>query len=60
MSLINEHLYSIVITCVFLLVYIFVRFKLKSAELLLLKNIKKRKIRDAAETESPVVNQEKN
>ena len=63
MSLILNYLsyiYPIVATCIFLVIYLLSRFKIKKTEKSKLRSINKRKISDAVETDSPLDDQEEN
>ena len=63
MNLISNYLpyiYPIVVTALFVAIYLFFIFKIKKTEKIKLKSIKKREISDAVETDSPLDDQEKN
>ncbi|CBW25797.1 putative transport-related membrane protein [Halobacteriovorax marinus SJ] len=51
--------YPLGVSIIFILLYLYFRLKIKRAEKLKLKNIKKREIHGAVETDSPVENDEK-
>ncbi len=57
-ELVEEYSYPFFISCFYLILFFYFRFKVNKAERPKLKNIKKREILDAVETESPFEDQE--
>lgn len=55
----GKYAYPLILTFIFVGIYLISRFKIKRAERKKLKSIKRRDINDAVETESPVENQAK-